>query len=226
MNSVAIPMMGGIIDNKFLLCYHISYSITYFSYNGRGVLRLNDKIIKFRHTKESIQALSRAQFWAVNRNNKAMFVFVCILCIALGALMIETSSTAVLMLALGVVVLVIFLKTPERNAKQVIDQLKGKYPSVSYSCKVDAMQADFDGQPTFIFYDDITALSEDNRYCYVTLETKQMYIAPKADTSGIDAWKKRLASATGLQWKKRRGLLTASIWDVVENWKAGRSRIR
>ena len=51
-----------------------------------------------------------------------------------------------------------------------------------------------------------------------------MYIALKAGTSGLDAWKKRLSSATGLQWKKNRGILTASLWDMIENWKAGRSK--
>lgn len=185
---------------------------------------MNEKMIKFRHTKETIQALSRAQFWAVNRGNKTMVGFTCILCIALGALMIETSSTAVLMLALGVVVLVMYVKTPERNAKQVLDQLKGKYPLVSYSCKEEVLQAEFDGKPTFVFYDDVVSLSEDSRYCYITMENKQMYIALKAGTSGLDAWKKRLSSATGLQWKKNRGILTASLWDMIENWKAGRSK--
>ena len=187
---------------------------------------MNGNIVKFRHTKETIQALSRAQFWAVNRGNKMMIVFTCILCIALGALMSESSSIAVLMLAMGVVVLVMFLKTPERNAKQVLDQLKGKYPLVSYSCQPEILQANFDSQPTFIFYDDIAALREDNRYCYIMLKTNQMYIVQKAGTSGIDAWKNRLASETGLQWKKNRGILTASVWDVIENWKAGKRKGR
>lgn len=153
-----------------------------------------------------------------------MIVFTCILCIALGALMIETSSTAVLMLALGVIVLVMFLKSPERNAKQVLDQLKGKFPLVTYTFKEDVLQADFDGQVTFIFYDDVAALGEDRRYCYLTLESKQMYIVPKEAVSALDAWKKRLANATGVEWKKNRGVLTASIWDVIANWKSGRGK--
>ena len=178
---------------------------------------------KLEHDENTIRALCALQHSLANRNRIVLGYVVAVAFLIAGAALAANSAIGILMVCAGCWVMVANGMTAERQAKDIISKLKGKFPVVRYRFLDDRIEADFGDNVDAIAYTQVQRLIADSRYCYFYLTSRSVYMFATDSVGNIDETKALLSDRTGLSWGRRRKVLSFTVKDMFE-WFAGLKR--
>ena len=167
--------------------------------------------ICFTHDGDSIKAMCRARRRLVDKKAVALEYAVTSIVLIAGSLIVGSSrGLGLLLILLSCWAFVALGNVADRQAKQIVEGLKGVFPSLRYSFYEDRVTVEFPTTTDEIPYPDIGGLYEDSQFFYLLLRSSAVYIIKKQAVPDKAALCSALAESAGLKWKKLRNSLQLS----------------
>lgn len=173
-----------------------------------------------RHSEDSVNAFTRAQFNIFQKKKKTVLFLLAILLLAAGALGSFSQGIRMVCLFGGCLVLVDMRYIPRRTAAAMLKK-PGVCSEVSYEFKENEVHVQAENGSTSTPYAKLVRLAEDSAYCFLFLGSNAAYTIDKKalkqeELAGI---KDLAASGSGLRWVRTDGLLTVNLFSLIKEMK-------
>jgi len=156
-----------------------------------------------KHSEETIKAMARAQYESFRPKSYYIMMVSALLLLAL-ALFIPSIGQGfkTLMIMLGCFGIVGLGSPPRQLAKQVIHNLKGRFPNMGYTFTEKSVQLT-GADVSVLEYKEIIHLSEDNRYLYIFIKNRSAFMLERSSAKpDVQELKQLVAEKTGLVWTR------------------------
>ncbi len=158
---------------------------------------------QIKHSEDTIKAMAKAQYESFRPKSYYIMMVSAIALLALAVFIPGIGQGfKTLMIMLGCFGIVGLGSPPRQLAKQVINNLKGRFPSMGYSFGEKSVQLTGADVPV-LEYKEIIHLSEDRNYLYIFIQNRSAFMLErssiKPDEQGL---KKLVADKTGIAWSR------------------------
>lgn len=170
-----------------------------------------------QNTEDSIRRLMKQHYLAFNKKVLALQIVLCVGGLTIGMMSTYHIVVRMAFLFLGCWVLPFVAHPGREAARQLIKQLDGKFPAMSYTFYETRMLSAYEGKETVTLYSDVLLLNEDPLYFFLFLKDKSCFVVDKSTIRPKEekAFREALSSACGLEWKKARGLFSMTLPDLM-----------
>lgn len=180
-----------------------------------------------RHSEDSINAFTRAQFNIFQRKKKAVLYLLTILLLAVGTLGNFSRGIRILCLFGGCLILVDMRYIPRRTAAAMLKK-PGVCSEVRYEFSEKEIHIQAENGSTSTCYSSLVRLAEDPAYCFLFLGSNAAYTIDKKaikpdELTGI---KDLVSSGSGLRWVRADGLLTVNLFSQIKGIKNNKNNSR
>ena len=158
---------------------------------------------KIKHSEDTIKAMAKAQYECFRSKSYYVMLVFAIVLLALSVFVSAIpQGVKTLMIVVGCFTVVGLGSPPKQLAKQVINNLKGNFPSMEYRFGEKSVQ--LTGADTGVLeYKEILQLAQDSKYLYIFIQNRSAYMlersSAKPDEEGL---KELVAEKTGLAWTR------------------------
>jgi hypothetical protein len=158
---------------------------------------------KIRHSENTIKAMAKTQYECFRSKSYYVMMVAAVALLGLALFVDELSqSIKTLMIMLGCFSIVGLGSPPRQLARQVISNLKGKFPAMEYTFGAKSVQ--LTGADTNVLeYKEILLLTFDSKYLYIFIQNRSAYMIErssiKPDEKGL---MQHLTEKTGLSWSR------------------------
>lgn len=177
---------------------------------------MNTYTAKMKHNAGTIERLVLMQYNTFQTRNKLLRVFLAMAMLVYGVYMSGRQMvTPYLCLFLGCVLLAGMNVRPKSNAKKLIAQMGGRFPSSDYSFSDSSFLDGAGASP--VPYSSLIKLIDDRAYLYLYVSRQSAYMIDRSTVKGPDGpdgFKEFLAEKTGLKWSRSTNFWTFSIRDL------------
>lgn len=177
---------------------------------------MNTYTAKMKHSADTIERLVVMQYNTFQTRNKFLRVFLAMAMLVYGVYMSGRQMiTPYLCLFLGCILLAGLNVRPKSNAKKLIAQMGGRFPSSDYSFSDNSFTDGAGASP--VPYSSLIKLIDDRAYLYLYISQQSAYMIDRSTfkgPEGLDGFKDFLAKKTGLKWSRGTSFWTFSIKDL------------
>lgn len=169
-----------------------------------------------QNTEDTIMRLMRVHYLAFNKKVLTLQAVMCVGGLTIGMMGSYHIVVRIAFLFLGCWMLP-FLAHPGRDAaRQLIRQLDGKFPAMTYTFYETRMLSCYEGKETTTLYSDVLLLNEDRLYFYIFLKDKSCFVVDKATIRPKEEkeFREGLERSCGMPWKKPKGIFSVTLPDL------------
>ena len=169
-----------------------------------------------KYSAETIRVLTGVQYNTFFFGRKLIQLIISLILFAAG-IKFSSSTSGIIMLAAGCMLIVSLDYRPKMMAKQLCAQYNGNYPTLSYCFSNKGVTTQ--NVSTETPYSSFIRLIDSNNYLYIFVNQVLVYMVDKSSIEGADGsegFKKFLSETTKCEWKKPFSLLTLNLTTIKE----------
>lgn len=174
-----------------------------------------------QHTKDTIYRLSRVQHNTYCQGQKLAALILAMVLLFLGAAGGFSSTTSMFFIFSGCLTITGMNTPADRNAKKVIDCIKGDFPKSEYLFEDKYIRILGDGQETLLPYTNIFSLICDGSYIYLFISRYSAYMVSltELEEGPREKLKNLLRQKTGLTIQRPGSLLSLNLTTLLKGRK-------
>lgn len=170
---------------------------------------------KMKHSADTIKKLVQTQYDTFQFGRKILNMAIAFGLILFGLYADPSMFMPLIALFVGCVLLANINAVPRMRAKEVLQQMGGKFPKSDYSFLEKGFK--FYDKGEIIPYSSLIRLVEDRQYLYLYVSEQSAYMMDKGTVTGgsLEDLKTFLKIETGLTWTRPASLFNFKLKDVL-----------
>ena len=180
--------------------------------------------LEMQHTEKTIRRLARVQYDTYCQSQKLVTLLFSIVLLVLGVWNCFDETTSIVLMAFGCFTITGLNAPADRNAKKMIEYVKGDFPVSQFQFDEHAVIITGDDQQTALKYQDIYSLICDGPYLYLFLNKLSAYMISleSLDSQKTVELKTMLERKTGLLVEKPGSLLSINLRSLLGKPRKGK----
>lgn len=171
-------------------------------------------------TEETVHTFTAMQYNVFQKKRKYITAGIAFILIVAGLVLGATRWQGVLPLLIGCVVITNLLTVPKHIASRLMEQFRGRMPTLAYRFYSDRMDVSTSKVP--IHYGTILRMEDDKKYLYLFVSAENGYMISKTSVSGADGYEglaRLLESGTGMAVHRYSSLFSISLATLLKELK-------
>lgn len=171
---------------------------------------------KMKHSEDTIKKLVQTQYDTFQFGRKLLNTVIAFGLILFGLYADQSMFMPLIALFVGCILLANLNAVPRMRAREVLQQMGGKFPRSDYSFLEKGFK--FYDKGELLPYSSLIRLVEDRQYLYLYVSEQSAYMVDKDTVTGgsVDDLKTFLKIETGLTWNRPASLLSFKLKDVFQ----------